>query len=361
MSNGLTDSQKWLALAFLGTSGWLLYQLSPILMPFAVSAVLAYLGDPLVDRLETVSYRSFRLNRTSAVVVVFFGIILVIATSLIFVIPAIELQVTEFLEKLPSYLVWINKSVLPELQKYLGRSIRPLQTDQLTNLIKGQWQNKIATEGLIMSVSHSGAVILGWAMNVVLIPVITFYLLRDWDKLMAQIHDLFPRRFSGLVTKLATEVDEVLGAFMRGQFYVMLALGLIYSMGLWLVGLELAMPIGIIAGLISFMPYMGVIFGIVVACISGLLQFQNAMHLMPVLIVFAAGHSAESIFLTPWLVGNKIGLHPVAVMFAVLSGGQLFGFLGVLLALPVASVIMVLLRHIHERYTDSHFYSVSKS
>ena len=355
----MSDSQKWLVLAFTALMGWLLFQLAPILMPFAISAGLAYLGDPLVDRLEAVHYRSFRLNRTLAVIVVFLGIVLVIATLLIIVIPAFEYQIGEFIDKLPSYLAWLNKSVIPVLQQYLGRSIRPIQSDQLVGLIKNHWQNGGFAENLIKSVSHSGAVIIGWIMNLVLIPVITFYLLRDWDGLMVRIHDLFPRRFADIVGKLASEADDVLGAFMRGQFYVMLVLGLIYSVGLWMTGLELAMLIGMMAGLISFVPYMGVIVGIVAAGIAALLQFQNAMHLMPVLIVFAVGHGLESMLLTPWLVGNKIGLHPVAVIFAVLAGGQLFGFLGVLLALPVASVIMVLLRHIHERYTDSEFYSNS--
>lgn len=356
----MSDSQKWLILAFTAAMGWLLYQLAPILMPFASAAVLAYLGDPLVDRLETFRYRSFRLNRTLAVIVVFFGIILVIAALLIVVIPTLEYQISEFIDKLPSYLDWVNKSVIPVLQKYLGRSIRPLRSDQFVVFIRSHWQNgDNVAENLMMSVSHSGAVIIGWIMNLVLIPVITFYLLRDWDELMVQIHDLFPRRAAGTVGKLAKEADDVLGAFMRGQFYVMLALGLIYSVGLWLIDLELALLIGMMAGLISFVPYMGVAVGLFFGCMAALLQFQDVMHLVPVLIVFAVGHSLESILLTPWLVGNKIGLHPVAVIFAVLAGGQLFGFLGVLLALPVASVIMVLLRHVHERYTFSQFYSTS--
>lgn len=356
----MSDSQKWLILAFTAAFGWLLYQLAPILMPFAVAAALAYLGDPVVDKLEAFSYRSLRLNRTLAVVVVFFGFLFVIAALLIVVIPELEYQIGEFLDKLPSYLAWLNKSVIPVLQKYLGRSIRPLQSDQLMVFIRSHWQNGgTGTENLIMSVSHSSAVIIGWAMNLVLIPVITFYLLRDWDNLMVQIHDLFPRRFAGTVSKLATEADVVLGAFMRGQFYVMLAMGLIYSVGLWLIDLELALLIGMMAGMISFVPYMGVIVGIGVAGMAALLQFQDGMHLVPVLIVFGVGHAVEGMLLTPWLVGNKIGLHPVAVIFAVLAGGQLFDFLGILLALPVASVIMVLVRHVHERYTDSQFYSTS--
>lgn len=353
----MSDSQKWLVLAFVAGFGGLLYLLAPVLMPFAVAAILAYLGDPLVDRLETLQWRGWCLNRTLAVIVVFSGIIFTIAALLVVIIPALEYQIGEFIDKLPSYLNWINKAVIPDLQKYFGRSIRPLREEQLLNMIRNHWQNGGVGENLLESVSHSGAVLIGWVMNLVLIPVITFYLLRDWDELVRRIHDLFPRRAAGTVAKLAAEADDVLGAFMRGQFYVMLALGGIYSFGLWLVDLELALVIGMMAGLVSFVPYMGAITGIVFACMSALLQFQDAMHLVPVVAVFAVGQSIEGMLLTPWLVGNKIGLHPVAVMFAVMAGGRLFGFLGVLLALPVASVVMVLLRHIHERYTFSGFYS----
>lgn len=356
-----SESQKWFLLAVSILLGWLLYQLSPILMPFAFSAGLAYLGDPLVDRLETFRYRRFRLNRTLAVMLVFLGIILAITALIIIVIPALEYQTNDFVNKLPSYMAWFNNTIIPVLQKYLGRNIRPLQTGQLIGLIRNHWPDGGIAENLITSVSHSGALIISWIMNLLLIPVITFYLLRDWDSLIHQINHLFPRRYASLIAKLASEVDDVLGAFMRGQFYVMLVLGLIYSMGLWLCGLELAMLIGMLAGMISFVPYMGVIVGISVASLAAVLQYQNFNEIMPVLVVFAVGHAMESMVLTPWLVGNKIGLHPVAVIFAVLACGQLFGFLGILLALPIASVAMVMLRHIHGRYTDSSFYNISTS
>jgi predicted PurR-regulated permease PerM len=353
----MSDSQKWFALAFVAGLGVLLYCLAPMLMPFVMAAILAYLGDPLVDKLETLRYRSWRLNRTFAVIVVFLGIILIATGILLVVIPTIEYQISEFIEKLPSYLQWFNKSVVPKLQTYFGKGIRPLKTEQLIGMIQAYWQDGASvSENLLQSVSHSGAVILGWVMNLVLIPVISFYLLRDWDDLVVKVHNLFPRTVAKTVGKLATEVDIVLGAFLRGQFYVMLAVGLIYSAGLLIIDLDLALLIGMIAGLISFVPYMGTIVGVGMACIAALLQFQDAMHLVSVLLVFGIGHSIEGMLLTPWLVGNKIGLHPVAVIFAVLAGGQLFGFLGILLALPVASVIMVLLRHIHERYTVSQFY-----
>ena len=353
----MNDSQKWLLLAFISLIGFLLYSLAPILMPFVVSATLAYLGDPLVDKLETLRYRFFRLNRTLAVLVVFLGIIILATAVLLIIIPTIEYQITEFVDKLPSYLQWFNKSVVPTLQTYFGKGIRPLKTDQLIGFIRSYWQDETGmTENLLKSVSHSGAVIIGWFMNLLLIPVITFYLLRDWDDLIIRIHALFPRKSARTVGKLASEVDVVLGAFLRGQFYVMLALGLIYSVGLLVMGLDLALPIGMMAGLISFVPYMGAFVGVGIACIAAMLQFQDALHLIWVLLVFSIGHSLEGMLLTPWLVGNKIGLHPVAVIFAVLAGGQLFGFLGILMALPAASVVMVLLRHIHERYTDSQFY-----
>lgn len=356
----MSDSQKWLVLAGFIATGWLLYLLAPILMPFAIAAALAYLGDPLVDRLETLTWRNLRLSRTLAVVVVFFCIILFGTLLLLIVVPTVEYQIGEFINKLPSYLQWLNKSVIPVLQKYLGRGIRPLKTEQLIGLIQNYWQGgDSATENLLQSVSHSGAVIIGWLMNMVLIPVISFYLLRDWDHLMARIHDLFPRRMAKTVSDLARESDAVLAAFLRGQFYVMLIMGGIYSVGLWIIGLDLALLIGLVAGLISFVPYMGLIIGVVLACIAALLQFQDAVHLVWVLIVFGVGHALEGMWLTPWLVGNKIGLHPVAVIFAVLAGGQLFGFLGILLALPVASIVMVLLRHAHGRYTGSGFYSGS--
>lgn len=354
----MSDSQKWLALAAFIAAGWLLYLLSPILMPFAIAAALAYLGDPLVDRLENLSWRNWRLSRTLAVIVVFLGIILASTLLLLIVVPTIEYQIGEFINKLSFYLQWLNKSVIPVLQKYLGRGIRPLKAEQLIGLVQTHWQvGGTATERLLESVSHSGAVILGWLMNLILIPVITFYLLRDWDHVMTRIHDLFPRRMATTVTELAQESDTVLAAFLRGQFYVMLIMSAVYSIGLWIVGLDLALLIGMVSGLISFVPYLGLIIGLAMACIAAVLQFQDAIHLVWVLLVFGVGHAVEGMWLTPWLVGNKIGLHPVAVIFAILAGGQLFGFLGILLALPVASIVMVLLRHVHDRYTGSGFYS----
>ena len=199
-----------------------------------------------------------------------------------------------------------------------------------------------------------------WVANLILVPVVTFYLLRDWDVMMAKVNRLLPRNIEPKVSLWASECDEVLGAFMKGQLLVMFALGVIYAIGLWLVGLDLALLVGMIAGLASIVPYMGFIIGIVVAGVAAFIQFQDPVVLAYVGAVFMVGQMLEGMLLTPLLVGDRIGLHPVAVIFAIMAGGQLFGFVGILLALPVAAVIMVLLRHLHERYKSSSLYVTDK-
>jgi len=188
-----------------------------------------------------------------------------------------------------------------------------------------------------------------------------FYMLRDWDSFVTGIRDLLPRHIEPTVSTLARESDEVLGAFLRGQLTVMLFLGILYSIGLKLAGLEWSLAIGMLAGLVSFVPYLGVIFGLLTASIAVLIQNQDVLQLVWVLLIFGVGQMLEGMILTPWLVGDRIGLHPVAVIFAVLAGGQLFGFMGILLALPVASVLAVLLRHLRARYRESGFYGEIES
>ena len=354
----MTDSQKWLLLVFFLVTGGLIYLLAPILMPFVFAAILAYLGDPIADRLEILKIKNYQLGRTNAVVIVFVVIFFIVSSILVILIPKIEQQISFFISNFPKYTAWLNVVVIPWIETHLGWEISLIEGDKVLALLKGHWQKAGGgVLALMGSVSRSGAVVAEWVMNLVLIPVITFYLLRDWDILVAKVHALLPRRAAPTATKLTTETNVVLSAFMRGQFYVMLALGAIYSIGLWLVDLKLALLIGMMAGIVSFVPYLGSIVGFTVACVAAILQFQDVMYLVPVSIVFAVGQSLEGMLLTPLLVGDKIGLHPVAVMFSVLAGGQLFGFVGVLLALPVASVIMVILRHVHDIYRDSSFYS----
>ncbi len=352
----MTDVQKLLLLALVAVAGWLLYLLAPVMTPFMIAALLAYLGDPLVDRLEKNG-----LSRTLSVTAVFIIMLFVGLGLLLVLLPVLEQQITSMIKRVPVYIDWLQNSGLPWVFTHLGMDAAVIDLASIKQSITEHWQQAggIAAS-VIGSISRSGAAVLGWIANLVLIPVVTFYLLRDWDKLMKAIRETLPRSVEPVAIKLAGESDEVLGAFLRGQFLVMIVLGTLYSVGLWMTGLEMALLIGMLAGLVSFVPYLGLIVGIVVAGIVALVQVQEFTPLIYVALVFGIGQLLVGTVLTPLLVGDRIGLHPVAIIFAVLAGGQLFGFLGILLALPVAAVIMVLLRHAHEQYLSSGVYGQSE-
>lgn len=348
----LTDSQKWLVLAGLVLTGWLLYLLAPIVTPFLIAALLAYLGDPLVDRLE-----SRRLSRTIAtsLVVAVFAIVIVLLPLLL--VPVIQKQVSAFMAAVPGFVDWAARELVPWVATNLGVELVLPDIDKVKATLARNFEQvgDVVVE-VVTYVSRSGLALAGWLASAVLIPVVVFYLLRDWDRFVAGIRDLLPRNVESTVSALTRESDQVLGAFLRGQLTVMVCLGIIYSIGLSVAGLEWSLTIGILAGLVSFVPYLGVIFGVLTAGLAVLIQSQDAVQLLWVLVVFGIGQMLEGMVLTPWLVGDRVGLHPVAVIFAVLAGGQLFGFMGILLALPVASVLAVLLRHARERYRESDFY-----
>lgn len=349
-------NRKWYLLAISLVIGYLVYLLSPILTPFAIAALLAYLFDPLADKLE-----SWKLSRTTAVVLVFLVIFLLMAAIALLLIPSLEEQISRFISRLPTYLAWLRDNVSPWLKQNLGLKTDIFDAAELSTLIKSHWNTAGGiAQNILSSVTNSSMVIVNWLMNCLLIPVVAFYLLRDWDILTARISELIPRPYHQTVTRLATDSNSVLSAFLRGQLSVMLALGIIYSVGLWLVGIELSLVIGMGAGIVSFIPYLGTIVGLISGLIAALVQFGDINHIIYVLIVFGIGQLMEGFILTPWLVGDRIGLHPVAVIFSVLAGGQLFGFVGVLLGLPLAAVIMVLLRYGHQKYMTSPLYGEQK-
>ena len=348
----MTDAQKWLIVAVAAGLGWLVYLLAPILTPFAISGLLAYLGDPLADRLE-----KGRLNRTSAVVIVFACMLLGFSVLLLIIVPLLENQISYLIERLPVYIDWIRVTAVPQVQSWLGLEPTSFDLNAITQLLREHWQQAGGFAAVVVTyITSSGAALLAMVANLVLIPVVTFYLLRDWDALMIRVRQLVPVHLEATLVKLTRESDSMLSAFIRGQVMVMLALATIYSLGLWIVGVDLAFLIGIGAGLLSFIPYLGSILGVLGAVIAALVQYHDMLHILLVLVVFGVGQALEGMFLTPWLVGDKIGLHPVAVIFAIMAGGQLFGFLGILLALPVAAVLNVLLRHMHELYKSSRIY-----
>lgn len=353
MLSKLSDSQKWFMLAVLTFGGWLIYLLAPVLTPFLISALLAYLGDPLVDRLE-----KHKFSRTLGVVVVFLVMSLIGLILLLVMIPMLEKQISVLIIKIPQAIDNFQEVLLPRIAQFAGFETPTLDTSAFKRAVMGNWESLGgAMGGIFGKLTHSGLKIIYWLAFLVLIPVVTFYLLRDWDLLIARIHDLLPRRLESTVSRLAKECDEVLAEFFRGQLSVMIALAIIYTVGLMIVGLDVAFLIGMLAGLVSFVPYLGFIVGIVVASVAAVMQYHDVIHVVYVAIVFGIGQALEGMVLSPLLVGDRIGLHPVAVIFAVMAGGQLFGFVGVLLALPVAAVIVVILRHWHELYKESDFYT----
>lgn len=347
----ISDSQQWRMLAAVGGFAWLLYLLGPVLAPFLTSALLAYLGDPLVDRLERRG-----LSRMPGVVIVFVSMLCATVLGLVIVLPALEQQVSVLLGKLPALLVYVDEKVLPWLSQHFNLKL-DLNATALRDQLTDHWREvSTVAHNVLLQLGRSSQALLGWLSFVLLVPVVTFYLLRDWDFLLAEFRKLLPRRYEPRLVAIAQEVDSVLAEFLRGQLTLMAVMACAYTLGLWAVGLELAFSIGVIAGLVSFVPYLGVIVGLLLAGIAVVLQFGDVWHLVAVLGVFGVAQSLEGMVLSPLLVGERIGLHPVAVIFSVLSGGQLFGFVGVLLALPVAAAVVVLLRHWRNDYQRSALY-----
>jgi predicted PurR-regulated permease PerM len=276
---------------------------------------------------------------------------------LLIILPLLRDQVENLVNKAPAMFEWTVRIALPWVQAKLGLSAYVLDSHSLIEALKSYWKEvSTALVGVAGTVSRGGQVVMAWLMNLVLVPVVSFYLLRDWDKLVEGVRTLIPRNIEPVASTLCRQIDEVLGAFVRGQLMVMVALGLIYSVGLWAVGLDIALIIGMAAGLLSIVPYLGTLVGVVAALIAAIFQFQDVLHPVLALLVFGVGQSLEGMVLTPKLVGDRVGLHPVAVIFAVLAGGQLFGFLGILLALPVASALNVLVGYMHQRYRASSMY-----
>jgi predicted PurR-regulated permease PerM len=348
----MTQAQKWYWLVILLVSMGLIYILSPVLTPFVAAFMLAYLGDPIVDRME-----ARKIPRVPAVLVVFIVIFSLLTVAVVGVALVGQDQIASLARQLPALFDWLQTVALPWLRQTFGIPTDSLNVEDLKQQLMAHWQEAgtIVTR-VLGGVTSSGLAIITWIGNLVLIPVLTFYLLVDWDHMMARFHDLLPRDVEPAIVRLAKESDEVLGAFLRGQLLIMLILGLIYAIGLWLAGLELAFLIGMTAGLVSFVPYLGVVLGLIMAVTAALFQFQELLPLVYVAVVFGVGQLLEGMVLTPWLVGDRIGLHPVSVIFAVMAGGVLFGFIGILLALPAAAVIMVLLRFVREQYVDSDLY-----
>jgi predicted PurR-regulated permease PerM len=329
----------------------LLYFLSPILAPFLFAAILAYISNPLVSWLER-----HRVPRTLGAVLVMLLLGGLFVLLLLILLPLFIKEVRLLSERLPGFLAQLNDNLAPWIKARFGAE---LQFD-LAGLKKLVSENLQGADGLGMKLLASlrigGLAVLGFVVNLLLVPVVLFYLLRDWNALLAQINELLPRRWHPQLTGVAREIDAVLAEFLRGQIAVMVLMSVLYVSGLWLAGLEFALPIGIITGMLVFVPYVGMLTGLALATVVALMQFPSIGGVVPVWIVFGIGQTLEGTLVTPLLVGKRIGLHPVAVIFALLAFGQIFGFFGILLALPASAALLVGLRHLGVQYRNSSLY-----
>lgn len=343
------NKRFWIIAAIMFVLVILILLLEPILPPFLLGILLAYLGDPIADRLERLG-----LSRTAAVTLCFSVLSVFFIILLLLLIPLLLNQLKMAYSHVPEVLNWLEVVAGPWVAAQLGIDAQLLQFANLRQALMGDFASVQGALSLVLqNATRSVGGLLALVANMALVPVVSFYLLRDWDVLTAKIYRLLPVRYQGTVGRFMRESDEVVGAFLRGQLWVMLVLGCVYALGLSLVGLKLGLLVGLLAGLASIVPYLGIVVGLAAAGIAGVMQFGFDWHLLALGAVFVVGQLLEGMVLTPLLVGDKIGLHPVAVIFAIMAGGQLFGFVGLLLALPVAAVIMVLLRHIHEFYRDA--------
>jgi predicted PurR-regulated permease PerM len=352
--NHFFSQNRWLILLF--GFCFVAYLLLPILSPFFIAAVLAYLCDPIVDKLARCGIKHYAIGRTAATVLVMLGIVSVLVLLALMIIPLLQKESQLIAERLPAVIANIRGSFEPWAKQYLGISLN-IDASQLHDMVAKNWKTAGGLfSGVLKSAGNQSVALIGVLANLLLLPVVLFYMLRDWDGFIASLGQLVPRDSHDAVVEIAKEIDQVLAEFLRGQFTVMLALSAFYSAGLWLIDLDMALPIGLIAGLLSFVPYLGMALGLGLALLVAALQFTSLAQIIPVLLVFGAGQLVEGSWLTPKLVGDRIGLHPVVVIFALMAGGQLFGFTGVLLALPASAAIAVGLRHTKKSYLKSDAY-----
>jgi predicted PurR-regulated permease PerM len=332
----------------------LLWLLNDILLPFVVGAAVAYFFDPLVMRLQRAG-----MSRTWATTVVTIIAALIAVGALMAVLPPLFGQVQELLNKAPQYAVSVAQRVQPMIEPVREKmGLPPLSLQELqSDATKWAGEALAVLGGIAGKVAQRGVAIINLLALLFLTPVVTFYLLRDWPKVLAAINDALPLDHAATIRSLARESNAAVAGYVRGQALVCLCLGTIYGVGLSLVGLQFGFVIGLIAGLISFIPFVGTLVGATLSIGMALAQFPpDWISVIKVAAVFLVGHLLEGNFLSPKLVGDRVGLHPVWIMFALLAGGSLFGFTGVLIAVPVAAVLGVVVRHLMGRYHASTFY-----
>jgi len=349
----LTPAQRqtgtWIALSLLGAL--VVWLLAPVLTPFIIAAVLAYVLHPLVERLAR-----RRVPRVVAVAVVEIAAIVIVLAVVLLIVPILSKQLPLLREQIPLFADRLNAALTPLLSRF-GIDVA-LDTTSIKAFVLKYLNANLEdwTATALSSARIGGSILLAVVGNLFLVPMVLFYLLMDWINLRERLSSLIPPRLRERTHGFIDECDSVLGQYLRGQLSVMVALAVYYSVGLTLFGFDLAVPVGVFTGLAVFIPYVGFGLGLVLALVSGVLQFSGWHGVIGVAVVFGIGQLLESFVLTPRLVGERIGMSPLTVIFALLAFGHLFGFVGVLIALPVSAVLVVAVRRLRELYLASELF-----
>jgi predicted PurR-regulated permease PerM len=336
----------------------LIWVLRPVFAVLAASAGLAYLLDPFADWLE-----QHRLSREAAIGVIFTVIALVTAVFLLLMVPGFVREADEIRSQLVPALQNIETTVQPLLVRFSELTGREVQFElddlkqQAPVWVAEQWPNlQDRASQVVSGLFTQGLGLLNAVLNITLMPIFVFYLLRDWDRMMAGLNDLIPPTLRPRVERVATEVDQRLSAFVRGQITVSAIMAVLYSIGLLVVGIDLAVPVGVLSGLLFVVPYLGTAVGIVLGVVLALLKFGLGVEVLMVLAVFAGVQFVEGYLLTPRIVGDSVGLHPLVVMVALIVGGSLMGIWGMLLAIPITAVLSVFAAEWLTMYRSSRVY-----
>jgi len=330
----------------------LLWQLSGMLLPFVLGMALAYVSDPVADRLERLFFPRWLASLLVLGLIVGLGILV-----LVLVIPVIANQAMQLAEQMPHYLDLLRHRFLPQLTRFVAKVGGPHDAADVQKAA-GAYVGSVSSWmfGMLSHLWSSSLAIANVVYVMVLTPLVAFYFLRDWDRMVAKLDSWSPVRHRNDIRGLAREIDDILAGFIRGQATVCVIVGLYYAVALSLAGLEYGAIIGTAAGILSFIPYLGAIAGLVASVTVAFIQFDDHLRIAIVAGVYILGHMIEGNLITPMLVGNRVKLHPVWIIFALTAGGALFGFTGVLLAVPVAAVVGVLVRFALRQYLDSNFY-----
>jgi predicted PurR-regulated permease PerM len=349
MSNAQKQMLAWLGMAAVAVG--LLWLLAPVLMPFLIGAILAYALHPAVEKLA-----ARRVPRILAVLVVEVTAIVAALAVLLLIVPILSKELPLLKAQIPLLAEKLNHSVSPWLAQHgiqVALDVASIKAF-VVKYLDANLEEWMATA--LASARIGGSFVLAIVGNAVLVPVVLFYLLMDWPQLVQRMQGFIPPRMRDQVNGFLDECDNVLGQYLRGQLLVMLVLAVGYTAALALAGFDLALPVGVFTGLAIFIPYLGFGLGLALALLAGVLQFASLYGVVVVAVIYGIGQVVESLFLTPRLVGERIGLNPLAVIFALLAFGQLFGFVGILVALPLSAVALVALQRLKAAYLGSRLY-----